>query len=102
MKLFITTLSLLFFTFTAAAQESEVYEYLTMIKVGNDLHVSLGSSGYEKVDIRSEMNNSQFDLSAVNKRTNLFEAEGWEFVSADHTLYGGSMSYWVVMRRSKE
>lgn len=107
MKLFIATLSLLFFTFTATAQENEVYEYLTMVKKGYELHVSIGSAGYEEIKIKDECDDKDYDLSAVNNRFSSFETEGWELVSAApysiaNGNYPGFPMYQVVMRRQKE
>ena len=107
MKFFITTLSLLVFTFTATAQQNEVYEYLTMVKKGYELYISIGSTGYEKVIIKNEVDDRDFDFSAVNNRISSFETEGWELVSAApysiaNGNYPGFPMYQVVMRRQKE
>lgn len=99
MKRFITTLSLLFFIFTATAQE---YDYLTILKMNYDLHISIGSTGYEKVNIKGETDDKVYDLSAVNNRISSYEAEGWEFVSAHHSVYGVLLPYQVIMRRPKK
>lgn len=105
MKTFITLFGIMIFSISASAQDGQVYEYLTMVKLQNDIHVSIGSDGYEKFNIKSETEDKQFDLSAVNRQISAYESEGWEFVSADHTfIYSGSnvLTYHVVMRRPKE
>jgi len=105
MKTLITLFGILVFSISASAQDGKVYDYLTMVKLQNDIHVSIGSVGYEKLNIKSETDDKQFDLSAVNRQISAYEADGWEFVSADHTfIYSGSnvVSYHVIMRRPKK
>jgi hypothetical protein len=102
MKTLITLFGILLFSISAAAQEGKVYEYLTMVKVSNDLHISIGGTEYEVIDIKQETDNKTFDLRAINSRISVFESEGWEFVSLDHTNPGAYFNYLVMMRRPKE
>ena len=54
MKTLVTLFGVLVFSISASAQDGQVYEYLTMVKQHYDLHVSIGSDGYEKFNIKSE------------------------------------------------
>lgn len=105
MKTFITIFGLLVFSISSSAQDNQVFEYLTMFKLAGHLHISIGSTEYEKVNIKSDVENVLHDMTAVNERISFFEEKGWEFVSADHTYLtaaGSGLSYNVVMRRPKK
>lgn len=96
---------LLFFViaFVAKLSAQSDYQYLTMIKLGNDLHITTGADKYEKLDIKAEQQNKHFDLSPVHKRVAQYETEGWEFVSSelDWTDSHGTFTFTVTLRREE-
>lgn len=102
MKQILATIALTVLLVTNLKAQSE-YQYLTMIKLGNDLHITTGSEKYEKVDIKEELQNKHFDFSPVHKRITRYETEGWEFVSSDldWTDANGTLTFTVTLRRKE-
>lgn len=83
MKLFITTLSLVLFTFIATAQENKVYEYLTLVHQGNELKMGHGGGEFETINVKQERTGDKSDHRPLLKRISEFEKKGWELISSE-------------------
>lgn len=98
-----TSLTILIFTVSGFSQDNKVYDYLTMVKMRNILHISIGSEGHQKININDELvDDKELDNSTVNKRISEYELQGWQFVSASQKWAMSLAVYEVVMRRPKE
>lgn len=101
MKLLITTLSLLVFTFTATAQQNEVYEYLTIAHWGHNLKIGYGDGEFEEINIKEERTRDATDHRPLLKRISDFEKEGWELFSTEfiYPSSGLDIIMYAVMRK---
>lgn len=102
MKLFITTLSLVLFTFLATAQEHEVYEYLTMAHWGHNLKIGYGDGEFEEINIKDERTRDATDHRPLLKRISDFEKEGWELISTEFIYPAGGMDIIMYAFMRKE